>query len=614
MYRSEPRSGLRWATAMLVVIGALSTPAVRAADPTTVISEGPFNLRSHPSDLSPSDDKLPSVFPGPSTDPPASSGVGVPPRVGPNLEITDPQLPFPDGILGRSDTNLAAALGGLVVVAGWNDGDGFCGPPWNAACTPPPTPGRSGYGVSTDGGRTFEDLGAPFVGTRIGFGPGAAGTSATGRYVTGGDPSLDAGGPAGRTIYFANLGYFEDLPTPHAGISVHIGSVDLAGRFSFDDAVLLQSPDYPLDELDKEHVAADRRPGGDLVTVTVTNFKEVGGYPRFGLGQIEAYTSTDGGSTWSRSIVQPDETVSAAGHDGAVNQGSEPVIGPDGTFYVAWQRGFLSPFFSQGILGVWPEIRVSHSLDEGATWQPAAAYPPGSGLNPAGVLVAPICAGDLFPPSGYLRRGEDQVQNSNTWPRTAVARSGPWRGRVYVAWQDCRIANGGPMPAPLGPEDFFGFDIGHPDTDVYVAYSDDHGVTWTDPILVAGGGDGLIQFWPAISIGPSGAIDVVYSESYEPDGTAYAGLSKGRSLVDVYWARSTDGGDSFGPPVRITEETTDWRATYSNLLPNFGDYNDALTIGEDLLTTWADGRSGVTSVYFARAQGRDGGTGPGAGN
>lgn len=519
---------------------------------------------------------------------------GPPPRVGPNVRVNAPQLPFPDGFLGRSETTLAAVAAGQRLVVGWNDAEGFCGPPFNFGCSAPEIPGASGFGVSTDGGRTFRDLGAPPPGTRIGIGPGPAGTSDSGVYVTGTDPSLDS--PHGsEEVWFANLAFFDDFTGNTAGVSTHRGAFGADGSFAWDEPVLLQSPNYPDDFLDKEHVATEHRDGRTSIFVTLTNFIEVAGLPRFGLGQIESFASPDGGETWTRSVIQPDETFPGAPGTGVINQGSEPVVDPDGVVHVAWQRGFLSPFFGQGAAGVFPEIRVARSEDGGATWQPAAAGPPGSGINPAGVRVASICSGDVFPPSGYSRN------RSNTWPRIAVARSGSHRGRLYVAWQDCRIANGGPMPAPMGPEDAFGFDIGHPDTDVFLAFSDDGGATWSEPVLVAGGGDGLLQFWPTISVGPTGAVDVTYSESFEPDGTTFQGRGGGTSLVDVFWARSTDGGETFGEPVRLTEVTSDWGATESDLTPNFGDYNDAASVGTSLLATWADGRNGVPDVFFTRA-------------
>jgi hypothetical protein len=532
---------------------------------------------------------------------PAAPGAAVPeaggplPHVGTNVQVNDPQLAFPNGLLGRSETTLATNAGGLRIVVGWNDAEGFCGPPFNFGCPPPTTPGAIGYGVSTDGGRTFTDHGAPPTGTQIGFGPGTAGVSASGVFVTGTDPSLDAAGAGGAALYFASIGFFDDFAANTAGVAVHRGGFGPGSHFAWGEPVLLQSPGFPGDFLDKEHVEAD----GDSVYVTVTNFLKVAGIPAIGTGQIDAYRSQDGGATWARSVVQPDETLSPIAGTGVINQGSEPAVGTWGEVYAAWERGFLSPFFGQAAVGVWPEIRVSRSFDGGATWQPAAAGPPSTGVNPAGVQVAPICAGDLFPPSGYSRN------RSNTFPRTAVARTGHHRGRVYVAWQDCRIANGGPMPAPLGPEDVaagFGVDVGHPDTDVYLAYSDDRGATWSAPVLVAGGGDGRIQFWPTISVGAGGVVDLTWYESVEPNGTGFLNLGAGTSLVDVFAARSSDGGVSFGAPVRITEVTTDWGATASDLSPNFGDYNDAVTLGKKLLVTWADGRNGVPDVFFARAR------------
>lgn len=523
-----------------------------------------------------------------------SSTAGPPPRVGPNRQVNTAQLPFPNGFLGRSETTLAATTGGQRLVVGWNDAEGFCGPPFNVDCPAPDAPGSCGFGVSTDGGGTFQDLGAPPPGTRIGFGPGTEGTSESGRYVTAFDPSLDS--PAGsQEVFFANVAVFDDFFLNTAGISVHAGSFGPGRSFSWDEPVLLQSPNYPRDFLDKEHVATERRGGRTSIYVTLTNFKEVAGVPASGLGQIESFSSHDGGETWRRAVVQPDETFVGLEDAGIMNQGSEPVVAPDGTVHVVWQRGFLSPFFMQGASGVFPEIRAARSEDGGATWQPAAAGPPGSGVNPAGVRVASVCAGDLFPPSGYSRN------RNNTWPRIAVARKGPHRGRLYVAWQDCRIANGGPMPAPQGPEDAFGFDLGHPDTDVFLAFSDDGGDTWSEPVRVAGGGDGLIQFWPTVSVGPTGAVDVTYSQSFEPDGTSFLGEEGGTSLVDVFWVRSTDGGETFGDPVRLTEVTSDWAATDSGLTPNFGDYNDAASVGVSLLVTWADGRNGVPDVFFTRA-------------
>jgi hypothetical protein len=528
---------------------------------------------------------------------PSESSTGQPPRVGGNIRVNDPSdFPF-----GRSESAIAVGGNGNRIVIGWNDGEGFCGPP--AGFCPPPLglPGFTGYGYSIDGGRTFTDGGAPPLGDRI-LGPGPEPIGNSGVYTTLSDPALAIGGQGNDTFYHANIAIFEDqgpefffgLPEPTAGVSVHVGEFNNR-RFSWTDSVLLQSPNYPNDFLDKEFIAADKRVGSDNVYVSVTNFKEVEDIPMFGFGQIETYSSTDGGQTWRRAIVQPDETLSVSSDSGIVNQGSEPAVGPEGTVYVAWERGYLYPVTSGPVT---PEIRVASSIDEGATWAPAATP-----TEPAGTLVSKVCSGSLYPPAGYNRL------NSNDFPRIAVAQSGAHRGRVYVVWQDCRIANDGTQEQTGG--------FGHPDTDIYLAFSDDSGTTWSEPTLVAGGGDGKIQFWPTVSIQPGGNVDITYYESNEVDldpnndeecSVPIIGgpdprpqrTSPVTSFVDVFWAQSTNGGASWRPPVQVTDVTSNWCSTATNIRPNFGDYNSAASEGNRLFATWADGRDGVPDVFFSK--------------
>ncbi len=536
----------------------------------------------------------------------SDAGKGRPPRVGTNLQVNDPQF-FP---FGRNEATVAATSNGHYLVIGWNDGEGFCGPPFSdlipLPCDEPATPGFSGYGYSGNGGKSFVDGGAPPVGDRIGFGPGPSGISITGEYITLGDPSLDVGGYGNDTFYYANLAEFLDQihiglgPDPTAGIAVHVGGFGKGGNFSWHEVALLQSPNYPRDFLDKEHIAADKRGESNRLYVSVSNFMEVGGVPFFGFGQIEVYHSPDGGLTWDRSVVQPDETISmmpAPGGTGVVNQGSQPAIGPDGTAYVAWERGFLYPLTGSAVT---PEIRVARSTDDGLTWMPEAILLPSSGVNPAGTLVSKICAGALYPPAGYNR------STSNDFPRIAVAQNEPHQGRVYVVWNDCRIANGGTQE--------YGFPFGNPDTDIYLAYSDDRGETWSEPTLVSGGGDDRIQFWPTISVQPGGNVDIVYYESVEmadpdkgdcvvpigPGGAPPFKISAERSLVDVYYAQSSDGGATFRTPIRITEETTDWCSAIFNATPNFGDYNTAVSVGNSVIATWTDGRNNIPDIFFAK--------------
>ncbi len=186
---------------------------------------------------------------------------------------------------GNSETTIAGVDDGEKLVAGWNDAEGFDFAPFNR--NRPPR-GLSGFGVSVNGGRTWTDAGAPPIDTIIGFGPGPRGRSATGRYVTRGDPWLAVGtseddDPDDATVFYSNLAVWEDdANLPPAGVSVHRGRFS-DRSFAFMNAVLLQSPNYPRDFVDKNAIATR----GQNVAVTLTNFIETCNQPLNGFGQIE---------------------------------------------------------------------------------------------------------------------------------------------------------------------------------------------------------------------------------------------------------------------------------------------------------------------------------------
>jgi len=257
------------------------------------------------------------LTPGPGS----RTGKGSPPRVGPNVQANDPQLPLPDGLLGRSETTIASNNGGTHMVAGWNDADGFCGPPFGAPCPPPPVPGLSGYSYSTDGGQTWFDGGAPPV-----F-DGA---------MTRGDPWLDLGGHGNDTYFYANLAV-NATDGGSRGVIVHRGS--FAGNtLIWYDGQVFDSPRNAVtpgaDFYDKEALAA-AKDGSGAAYVTLTNFQETCGIAQWGYGTIEVWRTQDGGETWEGpAIAGPDESFildpsqPLCGYEGVLQQSSVPAIGP----------------------------------------------------------------------------------------------------------------------------------------------------------------------------------------------------------------------------------------------------------------------------------------------
>lgn len=111
---------------------------------------------------------------------------------GSNVQVSQDQDPASVFRSGASEMAIATTKFGQRGVIGWNDGEGFGFAPFDP--DQPPL-GLSGYGYSSDGGRTWTDGGAPPIGDTVAFGPGPAGHSETGNYVTRGDPWLDVDSP-----------------------------------------------------------------------------------------------------------------------------------------------------------------------------------------------------------------------------------------------------------------------------------------------------------------------------------------------------------------------------------------------------------------------------------
>ncbi len=290
-------------------------------------------------------------------DPSSITGTGQPPRVGPNMQVNAPQQAFPNGLLGRSETTITASdpfLNGLLV-AGFNDAQGFCGAPFGVACTPQSPPGLSGYGFSTDGGATWTDGGAPDP-------------ALFGNVFTRGDPWLDRGGFDNLTFYYANLAV-DATSGADLGVSVHRGHFS-GSTFAWSDVRVFNAPNAPNDFYDKEAIAA-AKDGSGAAYVSVTNFIGLCGQPAFGFGQIEIWRTHNAGNTWQGPvIVGPDVTFITdptnpdCGSTGVLQQSSAPTIGPSGEVYVAWQFGpTFSPSTSTGA-----QIRVARSLNGGVSF------------------------------------------------------------------------------------------------------------------------------------------------------------------------------------------------------------------------------------------------------
>jgi hypothetical protein len=210
--------------------------------------------------------------------------------------------------------------------------------------------------------------------------------------------------------------------------------------------------------------------------------------------------------------------------------GPVPVVGPEGELYVAWKAPGTTQF--------------TRSLDGGVT------FPPPIVVHAQAILPDPL-PGALFRVSPF--------------PTLAVDRStGPARGTLYLAWAD-RLGLG------AGP-------------DILLVRSDDRGATWSEPVRVSDDVEGAYQFFPWMCVGPDGVVNVVFLDQRNaPNSPRY----------DAYLARSLDGGRTFEPNLRLSDEITDTSLDTDFLGTFIGDYIGIAASPLGVYPVWNDLRASL---------------------
>jgi hypothetical protein len=495
----------------------------------------------------------------------------------PNVQVNDPQAFYPDGLIGRTEPTITASEDGDNVLAAWVDIQGACG--LFADCTPPPLPGFTGFGFSTDGGRTWTDAGSPPV---------------IDHALTLLDPWADRGGRNQETFYLSTNS-MDDRTFDLRGVNVFRGHFHKKG-FTWDDLHVL-SPANADDQLDRD-VIVMAKDGGGAGYVSESNFIGECGQFGFGWGQIELWRTSDFGDTWKGpTIISRDVTFITdpnnpdCGATGINQQGAQPVIGPKGEVYVVWRFGPRQDLDSEAAT---VNIDIARSVNGGVSF--------GSPV----VITEKKSTFFLFPVGFNRGRIADH-------PRIAVVTSGPHKGRIYVVFAE-GVALGAPAPFFPCPDPYAGSTCQEQtltSTQVFLSFSDDRAQTWSVPSQIASPVPltGVKRFWPVVSVGEKDVVNVVYYESQEkpvasnpvcavflPNGVIRYGTAN--SLVDTYLARSSDGGRTFTPS-RISTVTSNWCTTASDFITNYGDYISSVSVPDRVLNIWTDGRNGTPDIFFS---------------
>src|SRR5215210_2234043 len=413
---------------------------------------------------------------------------GRPPAVvGPNVLVNGPQL----GQYGRVGNALAASEDGTRLVAAWDDMQGLCGPPFNRQCSPRQPSGLTGVAASSDGGRTWTDLGAP---------PNTATTMA------GGHGWLDRGLRGDQeTFYLVSRARLADNANPflgQVGILLHRGRFE-GGRFVWQDTRYLGPAAGEKDYWRGPTVAA-AKDGSGKVYIAFTNLGYMCGRLGASGGAIKLMRSEDGGDTWSDPVVvSADDTLNTTdpkdprcGTWAHFQFTPSIALGPSGEVYLTWQFGpeftidWGKTFNNLGAPTV--GLGFSRSLDEGRTFS-----------HPRFAAIANSLSENA--PAGFTK----DVMNDT--PRLAVARGGPRRGRIYLTYastvEETSCRNDGRSPKSYNPLS----------TQVYLIWSDHQGQLWSGPVPLGPPvpRTGVKRFFPTAAVRADGTVDVAYFESRE---------------------------------------------------------------------------------------------------
>ncbi len=352
---------------------------------------------------------------------------------------------------------------------------------------------------------------------------------------------------------------------------------------------------------DKEFIVADSNPASpkaNAVYATWTRFNLATGAGVGANSPIFFSQSTNGGATWSPGIeISGANAATCTIFSGEANanacdqdQGSHPIVGPDGTIYVVFGNG------NTPLLGINQVLftKCSGAADctNPVNWTAPTKvgdligiHPTALGGNAAGCPVGRQC----LPPNGY--RAPEFTGMSISADPTNLS-------RLFVVWWDTRnvAANCTGSFATATPPC---------DSDVFLAISTNGGATWGAAINIsdAAGNDNNTAQWQSWSaVGPKGTLFIAYYDrkygTCETDGCNDISLAK----------RSSGGTLTY---FRITTASMPNLVVANNPLQAgfLGDYMWVATDRKNIAhIVWADtrGRAGTVEedLYYARTDSR----------
>ena len=231
---------------------------------------------------------------------------------------------------------------------------------------------------------------------------------------------------------------------------------------------------------------------------------------------------------------------------GGVDMANAPSVSshPNGTTYIAWI-----------------DVNVQ-SMDaaSGTIFIDSTTIPPGPGPfpPPAFGVDATVAVIDPLPRHLSTSLGVADGARAGSYPVIVVDPVDPSSQTVYLA--------------------FAAENAGGDEGDIFFTKTTDGGTSWTTPLRVNDDATTFDQMHPAIALKNDGTIDIIWYDKRN---------SVNDDAWDVYFASSTDGGNSFLPNLRVSDFTAPAPFNQPGTEPWLGEYLGLAVTGNSALIAFA---------------------------
>ena len=424
-------------------------------------------------------------------------------------------------------------------------------------------------------------------GTGTGTGPAAG---------AGGDLSLSGPLFYPRSESDIRVSYWDPSRIVSASNNIRSGGT-LAIYYSGDGGATWKSTSlpHPTDEDFQSDPAVDWTSDGTVWATTIGIF---GSGDALSL-HLRAFHSKDGGATWTDDgKISADQTASDKQMMWVDHNDASP---RKDTIYVIWHNGRTVYVTHHTPGGSWSDpLPISGSETAGTgigadiktdSAGNVYAFWPDTGnrkiffsksLNGGQSFSKPISIGSTF--QSFQTLVPAQVDRGVLVYVSAGTYTSGKTISVYAVWNDLTGSAGCRTPYD-DPQDNVGSAC---KTRIWFTRSTNGGTKWTKPRMINNQSSKNDQFNPWMVVDEaSGALGVMY----------YDTVGEARTAVNVFFQGSTNGGASFGTPVRVSSAPSDQAVPDDG--NQFGDYNALSGIAGTFFPSWTDRRNQHEEIWTA---------------